>query len=250
MDVNKTRTFRTSAPPLSPSRVIERRPAAPLSDPASVIDPYPAAVGRFDTALDPSHAFDTRMDIRIAQRREQCLVCAVGCVHGHGETVVKAGPGLKQSFGVSGTNAVFQQGVAMQIAHAAFEHLHRPVLDLERQLIREDEEFAYASTLDLLSSEPDLVGLYVAGGGIEGVVRTLRVLKTRKVPTPTVVCHDLTPITSEALRDGVVQAVLSHPVVALAQTAVKVMVDAAIDPSSDAGARFMLSLQIDVPESV
>jgi LacI family transcriptional regulator len=48
----------------------------------------------------------------------------------------------------------------------------------------------------------------------------------------------------------VVQAVLFHPVVALAQTAVKVMVDAAIDPSSGAGARFMLSLQIDVPQSV
>ncbi len=121
---------------------------------------------------------------------------------------------------------------------------------LATRLTLEDEEFAYASTLDLLSSEPDLVGLYVAGGGIEGVVRALRVLKTRKVPTPTVVCHDLTPITSKALRDGVVQAVLSHPVVALAQTAIKVMVDAAIDPSSEAGARFVLSLQIDVPQSV
>jgi LacI family transcriptional regulator len=121
---------------------------------------------------------------------------------------------------------------------------------LATRLTLEDEEFAYASTLDLLTSEPELVGLYVAGGGIEGVVRALRVLKTRKVPLPIVVCHDLTPITSKALRDGVVQTVLSHPVLALAQTAVKVMVDAAIDPSSDAGARFTLSLQIDVPQSV
>lgn len=121
---------------------------------------------------------------------------------------------------------------------------------LATRLTLEDEEFAYASTLDLLNSEPDLVGLYVAGGGIEGVLSALRVLKAQNVPLPTVVCHDLTPITSKALRDGVVQAVLSHPVVALAQTAVKVMVDAAIDPSSEAGARFMLSLQIDVPQSV
>jgi LacI family transcriptional regulator len=121
---------------------------------------------------------------------------------------------------------------------------------LATRLTLEDEEFAYASTLDLLTSEPDLVGLYVAGGGIEGVIRALRVLKTQNVLLPTVVCHDLTQITSASLRDGVVQAVLSHPVVALAQTAVKVMVDAAIAPSSDAGARFMLALQIDVPESV
>ena len=121
---------------------------------------------------------------------------------------------------------------------------------LATRLTLEDEEFAYASTLDLLTSEPDLVGLYVAGGGIEGVVSALRVLKTQNVPLPTVVCHDLTPITSAALRDGVVQCVLSHPVVALAQTAVKAMVDATIDPSSDAGARFMLSPQIDVAESI
>ncbi|EJM11729.1 ABC-type sugar transport system, periplasmic component [Pseudomonas sp. GM18] len=121
---------------------------------------------------------------------------------------------------------------------------------LATRLTLEDEEFAYAGTLDLLTSQPDLVGLYVAGGGIEGVINALRELKAQHIALPVVVCHDLTPVTREALRDGIVQAVLSHPVEALAQTAVRAMVDAAIDPASDSAAKFMLSLQIDVAESV
>ncbi|MGE8175851.1 LacI family DNA-binding transcriptional regulator [Pseudomonas fluorescens] len=121
---------------------------------------------------------------------------------------------------------------------------------LATRLTLEDEEFAYAGTLDLLSSQPELVGLYVAGGGIAGVINALRELKAQNIALPTVVCHDLTPITQAALRDGIVQAVLSHPVVALAQSAVSVMVDAAIDPSSAIATKLMLALQIDVSESV
>jgi ABC-type sugar transport system, periplasmic component len=121
---------------------------------------------------------------------------------------------------------------------------------LATRLTLEDEEFAYAGTLDLLTSQPDLVGLYVAGGGIEGVINALRELKAQHIALPVVVCHDLTPITGTALRDGIVQAVLSHPVEALAQTAVRAMVNAAIDPASDSAAKVMLSLQIDVAESV
>ncbi|KIH83244.1 LacI family DNA-binding transcriptional regulator [Pseudomonas batumici] len=121
---------------------------------------------------------------------------------------------------------------------------------LATRLTLEDEEFAYAGTLDLLSSQPDLVGLYVAGGGIEGVIGALRELQARKIALPSVVCHDLTTLTRAALRDGVVQAVLSHPVMALAQTAVKAMVEAAIDPAADVATKFTLALQIDVPESL
>lgn len=121
---------------------------------------------------------------------------------------------------------------------------------LATRLTLEDEEFAYAGTLDLLTSEPGLVGLYVAGGGIEGVLGALRMLKSQNVALPTVVCHDLTPITAAALREGLVQAVLSHPVTALAQAAVKLMIDGVRDPSAAPPAKCILGLQIDVAQSI
>ncbi|MFJ4142866.1 LacI family DNA-binding transcriptional regulator [Pseudomonas sp. NPDC089734] len=120
---------------------------------------------------------------------------------------------------------------------------------LATRLTLEDESFAYASTLDLLSSEPDLAGLYVAGGGIEGVIKALSELKARHARRPAVVCHDLTPVTRSALCDGVVQVVLSHPVTALAQAAIGAMIEAVIAPS-DMSVRHTLSIQIDVPESI
>ncbi|SCZ18613.1 MULTISPECIES: LacI family DNA-binding transcriptional regulator [unclassified Pseudomonas] len=120
---------------------------------------------------------------------------------------------------------------------------------LASRLTLEDDEFAYGNTLDLLTAEPDLVGLYVAGGGIAGVLRALRSLQKQKIRLPVVVCHDLTPLTREALKTGLVQAVLSHPVVTMAEQAVEALVEAATATSPGSAPRRVVPLQIDVPES-
>ncbi len=121
---------------------------------------------------------------------------------------------------------------------------------LASRLTLEDDEFAYGNTLDLLTAEPDLVGLYVAGGGIAGVLRALRSLQEQQIRLPVVVCHDLTPLTREALKTGLVQAVLSHPVVTMAEQAVEALVEAATATSPGPAPRRVVSLQIDVSESV
>jgi LacI family transcriptional regulator len=121
---------------------------------------------------------------------------------------------------------------------------------LASRLTLEDDEFAYGNTLDLLTAEPDLVGLYVAGGGIGGMLRALRDLKDRQLRLPVVVCHELTPLTRDALKTGLVQAVLSHPVVTLADQAVDALVEALTVSPSEAALSRVVSLQIDVPESV
>ncbi|WP_447800804.1 LacI family DNA-binding transcriptional regulator [Pseudomonas kilonensis] len=121
---------------------------------------------------------------------------------------------------------------------------------LASRLTLEDDEFAYGNTLDLLTAEPDLVGLYVAGGGIAGVLRALRSLQEQRIRLPVVVCHDLTPLTREALKTGLVQAVLSHPVAALAGQAVDTLVEAATATPPGPAPKRVVSLQIDVPESV
>jgi LacI family transcriptional regulator len=90
--------------------------------------------------------------------------------------------------------------------------------------------------------------LYVAGGGIAGVLRALRELKQQQIRLPVVVCHDLTALTREALKADLVQAVLSHPVVEVAEQAVKALVAATSDPSL--AARLIVPIQIDVSESI
>ncbi|WP_434700486.1 LacI family DNA-binding transcriptional regulator [Pseudomonas sp. D1-1] len=121
---------------------------------------------------------------------------------------------------------------------------------LASRLTLEDDEFAYGNTLDLLTAEPDLAGLYVAGGGIAGVLRALRSFQAQQQRLPIVVCHDLTPLTREALKTGLVQAVLSHPVVTLAEQAVDALVEAATTAPTGPVTRRVVPLQVDVQESV
>ena len=121
---------------------------------------------------------------------------------------------------------------------------------LASRLTLENDEFAYGNTMDLLAGEPDLVGLYIAGGGIAGVVRALREHKVQQARLPVVICHDLTPLTREALKGGLVQAILSHPVESVAAQAVSALVEGVKYGSMGVVARVMLPIQLNVPESL
>ncbi|MFM2054417.1 MAG: hypothetical protein RL456_2454 [Pseudomonadota bacterium] len=81
---------------------------------------------------------------------------------------------------------------------------------LETLVSLEEPPLAQIATLELLDRHPDLVGLYVAGGGIEGVIEALRAEAGRHGRIVTV-CHDLTEVTRQALIDGTVDLVISHP---------------------------------------
>ena len=82
----------------------------------------------------------------------------------------------------------------------------------------EDSKYAYQSTLDLLHHTPDLVGLFIAGGGKSGVLRGLREDTSGLAKTLNVVGLDLTPEARSGLLDGVVDVILSHPIMPLADT--------------------------------
>jgi LacI family transcriptional regulator len=90
----------------------------------------------------------------------------------------------------------------------------------------EDSKYAYQSTLDLLHHAPDLVGLFIAGGGKSGVLRALREDSSGMAKNLTVVGLDLTPEARSALVDGVVQLILSHPIKTLAEATVDLMSEA------------------------
>ncbi len=122
---------------------------------------------------------------------------------------------------------------------------------LEPRTSLEDARYAYESTARPAAAESeDLVALFVAGGGVEGVIRAhprggrrrarhryrSRPHRARRAP---------------ALIDGVLKLVLSHPLQRMAETLVGAMV---ARPSSAGAptrlARVLLPFDIHTPENV
>jgi LacI family transcriptional regulator, galactose operon repressor len=76
----------------------------------------------------------------------------------------------------------------------------------------------------LLREQPDLAGLYVAGGGITGALASLR--SSGRAGSIVVIGHDLFDTTRAGLLDGSLTLVLSHPLSRLVDEAVSGMIKA------------------------
>ena len=102
---------------------------------------------------------------------------------------------------------------------------HAPDFSILKSVITfEDAGYAYENTLDLLKRTADLAGLWVAGGGIEGVVQA--VTDSGTAGRLVTVGRDLTADTRAALIDGTVTLMLSHPQQAMAAATVGAMIEA------------------------
>lgn len=89
----------------------------------------------------------------------------------------------------------------------------------------EEPRLAYQATLDMLQKAKDLVGIYMVGGGVEGVMEALR--ESGAAKRVTTVCHDLTDDTRLGLVDGVLDLVMHQPRPLMASAAVSTMFSAA-----------------------
>jgi LacI family transcriptional regulator len=87
--------------------------------------------------------------------------------------------------------------------HASSFHVLEPLTNLD------DARIAHAATQSLMASHPDLVGLYICGGGMEGVVAAAREQAARDPVA--IVCNELTPKTRSGLIEGVLTAVIATP---------------------------------------
>ena len=112
----------------------------------------------------------------------------------------------------------------------------------------EDPRIAHEATLDLLHRRPDLVGIYVAGGGMEGVIRALR--EEGAPGRVAMVCNELTPETRSGLIDGVVTMVIGTPRPALAARAVDAMVRAIAAPAPEPPTQILLPFDLYSPENI
>lgn len=112
-----------------------------------------------------------------------------------------------------------------EIGFRSYFREHAPSFQVLDAIVNlEEPRIAYEATLDLLKRHPDLVGICVAGGGMEGVIEALR--DERCAGRLSVVVNELTPVTRAALTDDIVTLVISTPVQDLASGVIEAMLHA------------------------
>lgn len=100
----------------------------------------------------------------------------------------------------------------------------------------------------LLQRHSDLVGVYVAGGGMEGAIAALR--EARPDPLPAMVVNELTPDSSAALQDHLIVGVISTPLTRLSESLIELMISSRLNGSSDTPGQLFLPFDLQVPESI
>ena len=112
-----------------------------------------------------------------------------------------------------------------EISFRTYMREHAPDFQLLEPIINlDDEAIAYDAVTAMIKANSDLVGIYVAGGGQEGLIRAL---KERSSPHRLVaVCNELTAATRQALIDEVVEMTLCTPIDPLSKRLVEMMVKA------------------------
>lgn len=114
----------------------------------------------------------------------------------------------------------------------------------------EEPQEAYRIVSRLLAEQDDLVGIYIAGGGISGVLRALREVPEGKRRSVRLVCRDIGPETRQGLAEGLVTAALCHPLEQTSSQLVQTMLDALGQSEHSAILQRTIPFEIITPESV
>ncbi|MBP1805605.1 LacI family DNA-binding transcriptional regulator [Rubellimicrobium aerolatum] len=112
----------------------------------------------------------------------------------------------------------------------------------------ETRQLTYEATLDLLDRHPELRGIYVAGGGMEGAIAALR--EVRKPGEVCLIVNEVTPESRSALIDGFATMVISTPLPQLCDDLVRLMADAVRQGPSEVAGQHFLRPELVLPESV
>jgi LacI family transcriptional regulator len=112
----------------------------------------------------------------------------------------------------------------------------------------EDAAMSRAATVDMISHVDDLAGVYICGGGVDGVIDGARdMLSRRRV---VVICNELTPKTRAGLLDGVVTAVISTRTLEMAEATVQAMARRLAQPEEQRPVHVAIPFDLYVPENV
>ncbi|HEV7253973.1 MAG TPA: LacI family DNA-binding transcriptional regulator [Mesorhizobium sp.] len=111
----------------------------------------------------------------------------------------------------------------------------------------ESREITHGALLDLHARHPDLVGAYVAGGGMEGAVSALRAMEA--ACRPVTVCNEITADSRAALAEKLLTMVIATPLELLCRELLPLMARAAKGEAA-APSQVFLPFDIYLPESV
>lgn len=126
---------------------------------------------------------------------------------------------------------------------------HAPSFHVLDTLVNlEDLRFTRQTIGELLLRHRDLVGFYVAGGGMEGAIEALR--EAGDDHGLVVVLNELTPVSRRALADGVITMTLSTPLPALCDRLVELMARAATKADGDIPGQTILPFDINIAETI
>ena len=112
----------------------------------------------------------------------------------------------------------------------------------------ETRQLTYEATLDLLARHPDVVGIYLAGGGMEGAIQALR--EVRQAGQVALVVNELTPESRLGLSNGFVTMVISTPLRQLCTELVTLAKRQVIDADGPVPSQSFLEPVLYLPESV
>jgi LacI family transcriptional regulator len=147
-----------------------------------------------------------------------------------------------------GSHRYLSQDIS-EISFRSYMREHAPDFQLlEPIIVLDDERIAYEAVCDMLASNPDLAGIYDAGGGQEGLIRALR--DEGAGHGVIAVCNELVAATRSALVDGVIDLALRTPIEVMSANAVRLMAESVSTGGSDLPAQMLFPAEIHVSESI
>jgi LacI family transcriptional regulator len=119
---------------------------------------------------------------------------------------------------------------------------------LETLVNLETRQITHEATLSLLRRHPDLVGLFIAGGGMEGAIAALR--EEHMAKRLAVVVPEITPESRAALAEGLITMAIATPLPELCRELVALMAHRIRHGAADAPGQTFLPFDIYLPENI
>lgn len=136
-----------------------------------------------------------------------------------------------------------------EIGFRSYFREHAPDFEVLDTLVNlETSEITHEATLDLLHRHPDLIGFYVAGGGMEGAISAIR--EEHLEGKYLVAVNELTPESRAALADEVVMLAIATPLPSLCRELVRLMVSAIENGPAVVPGQTFLPFEMYVPENI
>lgn len=136
-----------------------------------------------------------------------------------------------------------------EIGFRSYFREHAPQFQVLDTLVNlETRQITHEATLDLLQRHPDLIGFYVAGGGMEGAISALR--EEKMAGKFVAVVNEKTPESLSALVDEILTMVISTPLPKLSRDLVSHMVRAIEEGAADAPGQTFVPFDICISENI